>query len=256
MDKRNEELTEIVEKYGKIVSSLCNRIIYDKQFAEDATQEVWLEVFKSISNFKGQSKLSTWIYTIAYRVIINYSEKQKKYSLKFLKECLDGNQYINSIDVISDIEETMEIKDMCNKCLTGILHCFDSETKMLYIFRGLSELSYQELSELFQIDETCIRQRISRARRKLRNFLNDECILFNNNGKCRCKIKNKADKFNLVDEYKKIRNIIIKLRYLNNLNKLFHKKIIGKNFSCHKKIIQATNNSRSKSFYYYLVEGI
>ncbi len=50
MDKRNEELTEIVEKYGKIVSSLCNRIIYDKQFAEDAAQEVWLEVFKSISN--------------------------------------------------------------------------------------------------------------------------------------------------------------------------------------------------------------
>lgn len=240
IDKRNEELTEIVNKYGKIVSSLCNRIIYDKQFAEDAAQEVWLEVFKSISNFKGQSKLSTWIYAVAYRVIINYSEKQKKYSLKFFKECLDGKQSINSIDVISDIEETMEIKEMCNKCLTGILHCFDSETKMLYIFRDLSELSYQELSELFEIDETCIRQRISRARRKLRNFLNDECILFNDSGKCRCKIRNKIDKINLAAEYKKIRNINNKITVIKQFEQVIPQKNYWEKFFMSQK--NDTNN--------------
>ncbi len=80
--------------------------------------------------------------------------------------------------------------------------------------------------KVFQIDETCIRQRISRARRKLRNFLNDECILFNNNGKCRCKIKNKADKLNLVDEYKKIRNINNKITVL----KQFEQAIPQKNY--------------------------
>ncbi|WP_169911637.1 RNA polymerase sigma factor [Clostridium oryzae] len=58
----NEILVDIIEKYSKIVSSLCNRIVYDRELAKDAAQEVWLEVFKSISKFRGKSKLSTWVY--------------------------------------------------------------------------------------------------------------------------------------------------------------------------------------------------
>jgi RNA polymerase sigma-70 factor (ECF subfamily) len=234
--KKSEVLGEIVEKYGKMVSSLCNRIIYDKELVEDAVQEVWIEVFNSISEFKGQSKLSTWIYTITYRVVINYSQKQKKYSTKFLKECFDENNLMYSINPIDHVEEIMEVKEMCNKCLTGILHCFDSETKMLYVFRDVAELSYKELSEIFKTDEASIRQRISRARRKLRNFLNNECMLFNDNGKCRCKIKNKVDEINLAEEYKKIRSINNKITVIKQFEKVIPQKNYWEEFFMSQKV--------------------
>ncbi len=64
---------EIAHQYGRLVSSVCRRMIMDEETARDAAKQVWAEVTKSFPSFRGESKISTWIYTITRRVAADYA---------------------------------------------------------------------------------------------------------------------------------------------------------------------------------------
>jgi RNA polymerase sigma-70 factor (ECF subfamily) len=74
MDAQNPTITgtasldDIAREYGKLVSSVCRRMIRDEEVAKEAAQQVWLEIVKSFPSFRGESKISTWIYAITRRV--------------------------------------------------------------------------------------------------------------------------------------------------------------------------------------------
>jgi RNA polymerase sigma-70 factor (ECF subfamily) len=62
---------EITQEYRGLVSAISHRMIKNPEAAKDAVQETWMEILKSLKTFKEESKISTWIYTIASRVILN-----------------------------------------------------------------------------------------------------------------------------------------------------------------------------------------
>lgn len=64
---------QIVEQYGPLVSSIAHRMNLNRVSVEDATQEAWLEILRSLPTFEGRSSLSTWIYTIASRTVLHLS---------------------------------------------------------------------------------------------------------------------------------------------------------------------------------------
>ena len=68
------DINHLVKKYGNMISTIAHRMIQNKEIACEAAQEVWYELCKSISSFKGDSEFSTWIYTIARRTISRYAE--------------------------------------------------------------------------------------------------------------------------------------------------------------------------------------
>ena len=76
----SEQLEELITNYGRMVSVICRRMLQDEDKVQDAAQEVWLEVIKSLPTFRKQSKISTWIYTIAYRVVLKHAQKERIYS--------------------------------------------------------------------------------------------------------------------------------------------------------------------------------
>ncbi|HOH89709.1 MAG TPA: sigma-70 family RNA polymerase sigma factor, partial [Bacillota bacterium] len=80
----------IVEKYGSLVSSICRRMIQNAEDAKDAAQEAWAEIIKGLPSFKGESKLSTWIYTVTYHSVMHFCQKDKIYSTKFLRDYFHG----------------------------------------------------------------------------------------------------------------------------------------------------------------------
>ena len=70
--------SELVSAYRNKVLNTCNRFLIDKQDAEDASQEVFIEVFRSIHSFRSESKLSTWIYRIAVTKSLDALKKRKR----------------------------------------------------------------------------------------------------------------------------------------------------------------------------------
>ena len=203
----NISFEEMIETYGTLVSSICRRMIQDEETAKDAAQEVWIEVIKSLPSFQGNSKFSTWLYTIAHRVVMAFAKQEKHYSTKFLREFFDRDQR-ESPDISSKIKKEQWVKEMCDKCLTGMLHCLDNETRMIYIFREMAQLSYPEIARILGKEQQSIRKDISRSRKKLRNFLKDECVLFNPQGSCRCRMRKWVEEVDLPREYQKIRETV------------------------------------------------
>ena len=67
----------VVEQYGRLVSSICWRMTQDQEAAREAAQEVWLAVLEGLPGFRGDSALSTWIYTIARRVVGRHAQARQ-----------------------------------------------------------------------------------------------------------------------------------------------------------------------------------
>jgi RNA polymerase sigma factor (sigma-70 family) len=222
----DETLTieEIFLNYGKMVSSICRRIIYDEKMAEDAAQETWFEIVKNFPSYRGEAKVSTWIYTITTRTATKYLRNERIFTIKAMKQYTEGQEFVprNTIDS----NERLWVKDMCDKCLTGMLRCLDLETRLIYVFRDIAKLEYSEISIIINKNESTVRKIASRTRMKLRNFLNDECMLVSNSPKCKCRMKSWVGKNNLAEEYNKIRKSVSRI----NLYRATEMLLPGKNF--------------------------
>lgn len=84
--------SQLIDDFQQKVFSLCISFVPNKEDAEDIAQEVFLEVFKSISKFKGDSKLSTWIYKITTNKCLEFIRKKNtKKRFAFMKS-LVGNE--------------------------------------------------------------------------------------------------------------------------------------------------------------------
>jgi RNA polymerase sigma-70 factor (ECF subfamily) len=195
----------LVQDYGKMVSSVCRRMVQDPSLAEDAAQQVWLEIIKALPGFRGESKISTWIYSITRRVVLDFARNERQYSTRYLRGYFHGDDL--PVPQQQDFDKDVWVREMCDKCLTGMLHCLDNESRLIFTFRDVVQLSYREIAEIQGIDEQTIRQIVSRTRRKLRSFLKDECALFNPNGSCHCRMKKWVEEMNLPQEYDKLRSI-------------------------------------------------
>ncbi len=193
----------IAEEYGPLVSSICRRMIQNAEDARDAAQEAWMEIIRGLNTFKGDAKLSTWIYTVTCHAVMRYSQKDRMYSTRFLRDYFHGDQLEIPYEI--DYDRQIWIKEMCDKCLTGILHCLDMETRLAYLLRDVARLSYEEIAEIVEKDPATARKIVSRSRSKLKNFLNDECTLYNPSGSCKCRMKQLVTDIRLPQEYQKLR---------------------------------------------------
>ncbi len=126
-------LDDIAHTYGRMVSSICRRMIFDEDIAKDAAQQVWVEIVKSYPSFRGESKISTWIYTITRRVALDHARNERLYSAKFIREYSERPEF--ELPDSTDLDKALWVKEMCDKCLTGMLHCFDNETRLACVLR-------------------------------------------------------------------------------------------------------------------------
>lgn len=221
---KNELLEEIVEKHGKMVSSLCTRMIQDSNTAEDATQEIWLEIMNSIDTFEKRSKLSTWIYTIAKRVIYRYTKAEKQYTATYLSNYFK-NWEEGEVDFPDNREQKSRfVKEQCDSCMVGILHCLDNEARLKYIMRDIVNMSYGNISKVFDKSEPAIRKDISRSRKKLRMFLNEECYLYNPGGNCQCRMKSAIKDIKLEKEFRNLRETADRIEMFGTAENIFPRK--------------------------------
>ena len=229
INRNRPDLKQVALDYGRMVSSICTRMIFNPNIAEEAAQETWLEITRSLNSFRNQSKISTWIYTITRRVVIRYSQKEKIYSTKYL------SRYFRSDEPVADfpddrLEYSQNVKEQCDKCMVGILHCLDNDSRLVYIMRDIVGLSYEEISDIFEKTEPAVRKDISRSRNKLRRFLHEECYLFNPEGNCKCRMKNYVKEINLDQEFAKLRQTVYKMRLFKEAEKILPRKNFWKKY--------------------------
>jgi RNA polymerase sigma factor (sigma-70 family) len=197
----NIDLAQLADKYGITISRLSHRMIRNNELAKEAAQETWFEIIKSIWQFQGNSEISTWIYTIAKRTILRYAQSERIYKDREIT----GHFELESIEYSGKEQDKKEwVKEKCDSCLTAFCHCLDNEARLIFLFKNIAELENSQISKVMNINEDNIRQILSRSRAKVRNFMNNNCILFNPAGQCKCRIRKHILAVNLDKEFERL----------------------------------------------------
>ena len=82
----------LVERYQDFIFTIVLRILKIREEAEEVAQDAFIKAFESLSSFRGESKFSSWLYSIAYRKALDRLRKNKKYAAtELLEEVTEGN---------------------------------------------------------------------------------------------------------------------------------------------------------------------
>lgn len=150
--------TEIFEAFRKPVLGLCLHLTGNGADAEDATQEVFLAVFQALPKFRGESKLSTWIYRIAIRTAFRVKAKRPK------TEPLEREP-----EAPPGADPAIERENA--RRLSQALVRLSAEHRVVLALFAIEGLSHREISELLGIPEGTVWSRLHAARKKLASEL-------------------------------------------------------------------------------------
>ncbi|HEY3819035.1 MAG TPA: sigma-70 family RNA polymerase sigma factor [Polyangiaceae bacterium] len=167
----------LVKAYERRVFALVLRMIGNRAEAEDLAQEVFVQVFKAVGSFRGESKLSTWIYRIA----INLCKNRTKYlkvrhageqdELEALQERVPMGQATHSnVAQIDRPDEMMAGKQVEHIVQQAILQLEPTFRECL-VLRDVEELSYEEIGAITGLPEGTVKSRIHRARAQLKELV-------------------------------------------------------------------------------------
>ena len=165
----------LVETYQDLVFNTALGIVQNVEDAEDAAQEVFIRVYRSIHSFKGESKLSTWIYRITTSCALDHvrSRKSKK-RFAFLQRLFnDGNEPLHEVPDFYHPGVAMDQKENAAKLFKAIDRLPESQ-KIAFTLHKLEDLSYQEISEVMRTSVSAVESLMHRAKQNLRKILEKE----------------------------------------------------------------------------------
>ncbi len=154
---------EIVTSYASQVYNHSLRLLGNIEDAEEATQDVFLKIHNGLKNFRGDSKLSTWIWRITTNVCYTYIAKKR---LKF-HSLPDFENNVPAIESISDMLLENEKNEIIAKQLDE-LSPHQANALLLFYFDGLN---YKEIAEILEMPEGTIATLLHRGRNNLKKKL-------------------------------------------------------------------------------------
>jgi RNA polymerase sigma-70 factor, ECF subfamily len=161
-----------VEKHHQMVLNICNNILHDFDDSMDVSQEVFIKIYESIDQFRGDSKITTWLYRIAVNKSLNFLRSRKK------------NRWFASLDLLfGDDKKQMDLED--DALLPGEDMEMDENKKVLHdalkklpekqntaiALSHFEDLSYKKISEIMQISVSEVGVLINRGKKKLQKFI-------------------------------------------------------------------------------------
>lgn len=175
LQQGNEQaFKQLVENYQKLVVNTCFGMVHNTEDAEDIAQEVFIEVFRSIQNFRADSKISTWLYRIAVNRSLNFirDNKRKKWYhsiediVKGKKQQLSAIQHGNNETPLSEMENSQRAR-----IIHEAIDSLPENQKTAFTLNKYEDLSYKEISEVMDLSVSSVESLIHRAKIKLQKKL-------------------------------------------------------------------------------------
>lgn len=160
---------QIVEEYSQKVYNLTYRMIGNPADASDLSQEVFVRVYRSLNNFRGESSFSTWLYRIATNVCLDEIRRRNRKSAIPLKQriCIDDEQ-CRDIPDWSTVPETIVQSKELQEEIQGMINSLNPEYRLVIILRDIQGYSYAEIGEIINCSIGTVKSRLSRARKSLK----------------------------------------------------------------------------------------
>jgi RNA polymerase sigma-70 factor (ECF subfamily) len=167
-----------VERHSASVYQVALKLLGDEQEAEDVLQETFMSAFEAVDGFEARSKLSTWLYRIAYNASLMRLRKRKKmttFSLDFPSldeagmELPTSRQLVDWSTVPDDELLTAEAREEMDRAIAEL----PESLRSTFVLRDIQGLSGAETAEVLGITVQAVKTRLHRARLRLRDRLSE-----------------------------------------------------------------------------------
>jgi RNA polymerase sigma factor (sigma-70 family) len=168
------------------VFALALRMLWNREDAHDAAQEILIRVVTRLSSFDFQSRLRTWVYRVAvnYRLDVKKSAVERM-NLSFTRLADDLHDGLSD-EGPSAHEKSVMIEEVKIGCTLAMLQCLDRPHRLAYILGEVLDLSGPEAAAALGIDATALRKRLERARSGVFEFARSYCGLASDDAACGC----------------------------------------------------------------------
>ncbi|MCU0461774.1 MAG: RNA polymerase sigma factor [Bacteroidales bacterium] len=156
---------EIMERYRKMVARIVKGMLGDSVYAEDIGQEVFIKLYHSLPEFRGEAKLSTYIQKIAINLTLNEIKRRKRFFSMFSQK---GNSEMYEYEIADfESEEKRDASELVNKALKEL----DPKFRIIVAMRMLQGYSTKETAEILDLPLGTVLSRLSRAQEQLKEIL-------------------------------------------------------------------------------------
>jgi len=165
---------ELIKKHELNVYNTCIGMLGDEDNAKDISQDVFIEVFRSIHKFRGNSKLSTWLYRLAVNKSLNHIRDNKKHRIvKSIQRFFinDKNESLDLEDFGSKNAEQEIEQNQHSIALRQALNKLPENQKTAFVLKNYDDLSYKQIAEVMELSHSSIESLIHRARTNLQKHL-------------------------------------------------------------------------------------
>jgi len=168
-----DAFTALVTEYQQKVYATALSVMGNEADALDASQEAFIRIYKSISKFRGDSSLSTWIYRVTTNICLDMLRKQGRVKTVNIDETAE----LTATDSFSSPEEHL-VSEERKAAVKRALALLPADLKTAFVLRDVDGLSYSEIAEVLSVPEGTVKSRIARARAALLKEIKNNTELF------------------------------------------------------------------------------
>lgn len=170
----------LVTDNEKRIYNLCRRLTGNPEDAAELTQEAFLNAWRGLSRFQGESSFSTWLYRLASNACIDFLRKEKRRQNLSMTVSLDDEEETRQVELPDERyapERELERTEVRQAVAAG-LERLTPEHRQVLVMREINGLSYAEIGAVLGLEEGTVKSRIARARNALRKVLTERGNFF------------------------------------------------------------------------------
>jgi len=172
-----------------MIYNISVNMLHNPHDAEDAVQEIIIKIIEKYDTFRGESKLETWAYRVAYNHLIDFKRKNFRETISFEDFEADVSNFVpydNELG-LSKEEERIYIEQIKTGCTMAMLQCLAPGERFVYIIGAIFNFDGKTAAGICSLSESAYRKTLSRSRGKIANFMNNNCGLVSDSAFCRCR---------------------------------------------------------------------
>ncbi len=189
-------IEKLILRHQAWIYNIAIRMVFDPHDAEEVTQEVLIKAITRLSSFKGDSKFRTWLYRITANHVLNMKRRGGEVETQTFARYADAINETPDLDLPDPktvpVEVPLLVEEAKLSCTTGMLLCLDRKQRLIFVLAEIFGVSDTVGSEILEMSPDNFRQSLSRSRRDLYQFMNNQCGLVNADNPCRCTKKTKG----------------------------------------------------------------
>lgn len=182
-------LAQLIGPLQGPVFNIARRMVWEAEDAQDVTQEALLRIVIQLGKYRGDSLFNTWAYRVAVNAILNTRTRRMEVPTVSFEQFGDAlERALANAGSESYIDPAAEIlaEEVKLSCMTGMLLCLNRPARLAYILGEIFEIDHVLAADLCGIAPAAFRQRLSRARKALHDFVKVRCGRVGSGAKCHC----------------------------------------------------------------------